>query len=125
MGVCVETLKVACEKELHELANTINGELKAEASKGAGKARGKYATGAAVGAIHIEMGTVSAFVGGTGGEGTKHLFWLDEGNGGRRIYAKGRALGKYPGGIPGIGWRKSVSSYSGTHFVRRVADRHR
>lgn len=117
MGVCVETLKAACEKELHELANTIEGEMKAIVG-------GHTRSGKALGAIHIEMGSGSAFVGGTGGEGTKHLFWLDEGNGSGRIYAKGKALGKYPGGIPGIGWRKSVAPYAGIHFVHEIASRH-
>lgn len=124
MGVCVETLKVACKKELEELADTIEKEMKDAVAEGAGKAKGKYATGAAVAAVHIEMGEMSAFVGGTGGDGTLHMLFLDQGNGGERIYAKGKALGKYPGGIPGIGWRKSVAPYAGTGYVHKIASRH-
>ena len=101
---CVEVLEAACERELHDLANTINGEMKAAVSAG------HVRSGLALGAIHIEMGSTSAFVGGTGGEGTKHLGWLNDGNGSGRIHAKGRALGKYHGGIPGIGWRSSVNT---------------
>ena len=66
MGVCVETLKVACERELKELANTIEGEMKAAAMAGV---NGKYVTGHAASAVHIEMGAMSAFVGGTDGTG--------------------------------------------------------
>lgn len=117
MGVCVETLKAACREELESLANTIEGEMKAIVG-------GHTRSGLALGAIHTEMGEMSAFVGGTGGDGTLHLLWLDEGNGSGIIYAKGKALGKYPDGIPGIGWRKSVRPYKGIHFVHEIASRH-
>ena len=118
MGVCTETLRVATQRGIRELADIIEGEMKAIVG-------GHSRSGAALGAIHTEMGDTSAFVGGTGGGvGVLHLFFLDEGNGGQRIYAKGRALGKYPGGIPGIGWRKSVAPYAGIHFVHEIASRH-
>ena len=117
MGVCVETLQRACKLTIEETARTIEGEMKSIVGR-------HKRSGAALGAIHIEMGANRAFVGGTGGEGTKHLYWLDEGNGSGRIYAKGRALGKYPNGIPGYGWRKSVSTYAGIHFVHMIASRH-
>lgn len=127
MGVCVETLKVACKKELEELSNTIEGEMKDAAMAGV---NGKYVTGLAASAVHIEMGEMSAFVGGTDGTGkgitgTDHLAMINDGNGGKRIYAKGKALGKYPGGIPGIGWRKSVAPYGGNGFIHKIAARHR
>ena len=116
---CVETLNVACQRGLQELANTIEGEMKAAAMKGK---TGRYGTGEAASAVHTEMGATSAFVGGTGGEGTKHLGWLNDGNGGGRIYPKrARALYIQDHNI----WRPSVSGYSGTHFVTEIANRHR
>lgn len=56
-----------------------------------------------------------------------HLYWLDEGNGhsGAIIYARGKALGKWKDGIPGIGWRASVKAYDGFHVAWTVANRHR
>lgn len=115
MGVCVETLKVACERELHELADTIEGEMKAIVG-------GHSRSGKALGAIHTEMGNMSAFVGGTGGgEGVLHLYYLDEGNGSGRIYPKRhKALYLKDYGI----WRCSVSTYAGIHFVHEIASRH-
>ena len=114
MGVCVETLKRACKKQLEETAHTIEGEMK-------GIVGGHTRSGAALGAIHIEMRDNSAFVGGTGGEGTKHLFWLDEGNGHGRIYPK--RSGKLYLKDYGI-WRASVKTYAGIHFVHQIASRH-
>lgn len=63
-------------------------------------------------------------------------YWADHGNydSGWIIQAKHPTtrsrsgvpmLGKYPDGIPGYGWRASVQAYEGTHFVRKVANRHR
>ena len=118
MGVCVETLRNACRETLDEVADTIEGEMK-------GIVGGHTRSGAALAAIHIEVESeFSRFVGGTGGEGTLHLLFLNDGNGSGRIYASGKALGKYPGGIPGIGWRKSVKPYKGIHFVEEIASRH-
>lgn len=115
MGVCVETLKVACERELHELADTIEGEMKAIVG-------GHSRSGKALGAIRKEVGTASAFVGGTGNsEGVMHLYYLDEGNGSGRIYPK-RASRLY---LKDYGiWRGSVSTYEGIHFVHEIASRH-
>ena len=96
MGVCVETLKVACRKELEELSNAIEAEMKSAAMAGV---NGKYVTGLAASAVHIEMGEMSAFVGGTDGTGkgitgTDHLAMINDGNGGKRIYAKGNMAEK-------------------------------
>lgn len=116
MGALVKVLVNACNEELDNIASSIQDEMKAVVSSR------PYATGKAAGAVHTEVtGEWSRFVGGTGGEGTKHLYWLNEGNGNTRIVASGKALGKYPGGIPGIGWRKSVSPYKGIHFVEEIA----
>ena len=130
MGVCVEVLHEACAKKIEEVAETIEGELKAEAGKGAGHAKGRYATGLAVGAIHIEStGEFSKFVGGTDGTGTgktgtDHLAMLNGGNGGGQIYPKHSRLLHLQS--PGLdAWAKSVSSYEGTNFVHKVAMRHK
>ena len=128
MGVCVETLKAACAIEIEELADTIDGEMKAAVAP-------HKRSGAALGAIRIyNTGEYSRFVGGMGGsEGVKHLGWLDDGNGGHGAIIRpkhrgknGRRpmLGKYPGGIPGIGWRPYVHGYDGIHFVHEIASRH-
>lgn len=124
MGVCVQVLHEACAKKIQEVAEVIEGEMKAEVAKGAGKAHGRYATGAAVGAVHIEnTGEFSRFVGGTGGAGTLHMYFLNEGNGGGRIYPRNGSMLHLQS--PGLdAWAKSVSSYAGTHFVEKIAARH-
>lgn len=120
MGVCVETLKVACERELNEVANTIYGEMTAIVGA-------HTRSGMALGAIKIDVtGAHSRFVGGTGGtgkgiNGTDHLAMLDDGNGHGRIYPKKSSrlyLKDY-----GI-WRGSVRTYAGIHFVHTIAARH-
>lgn len=118
MGVCVQVLHEACAKKIQEVAETIEGELKAAVSGG------RYSTGLAASAVHIEnTGEFSRFVGGTGGEGTKHMYWLNEGNGGGRIYpSRSKALHLQS---PGLNiWRPSVSSYEGKHYVEKIAARH-
>ena len=115
MGVCVQVLHEACGKKIEELADTIEGEMK-------GIVGGHSRSGLAVGAIHIEStGEFSKFVGGTGGEGTMHLYYLNEGNGGGRIYPRhSKALYLKDYGI----WRGSVRTYEGIHFVEAIAARH-
>lgn len=129
MGVCVEVLHEACAKKIDELAVIIEGELKAEAAKGSPTGRGKYATGLAVGAIHIEsMGEFKKFVGGTDGTGTgktgtDHLAMINGGNGGGRIYPKHGSLLHLQS--PGLdAYAKSVKGYGGSNFVHKVAMRH-
>lgn len=115
MGVCVKVLQEACFDKLDEVAETIQGEMK-------GIVGGHKRSGLALGAIHIEeTGQLARFVGGTGGPGTMHLYYLNEGNGPGRIYPKnGKALWVRPYGI----WRASVNSYEGIHFVEAIAARH-
>ena len=115
MGVCVQTLVDTCMISLDELAETIEGEMKGIVSR-------HSRSGEALGAIHIEGGRgMTRFVGGTGGEGTLHLYFLNDGNGGRRIYPKrAKALYLKDYGI----WRGSVSPYAGIHFVEAIAARH-
>lgn len=115
MGVCTATLKKCCSLTINEVADVIEGEMKAVVGA-------HTRSGAALGAIHIEnTGEFSRFVGGTGGEGTLHLFFLNDGNGGHRIYpTHARALYLKDYGI----WRKSVNPYPGIHFVEAIAARH-
>ena len=116
MGVCVQVLHEACAKKIQEVAETIEGELKSAVSGG------RYSTGLAASAVHIEnTGEFSRFVGGKGGEGTMHLYYLNEGNGGGRIYPRtAKALWLSDYGI----WRGSVRTYEGIHFVEKIAARH-
>lgn len=114
MGVCVSVLKEACAMKIEEVANTIEGEMK-------GIVGGHSRSGKALGAIHIEdTGEFSKFVGGTGGEGTLHLYFLNDGNGGNMIYPKrARALHYSDGTFHG-----SSRPYQGIHFVEKIAARH-
>ena len=115
MGALVRVLMDACRDKVDEVAQEIEGEMK-------GIVGGHKRSGLAVGAIHIETtGEFSRFVGGTGGHGTQHLYWLNNGNGPGRIYpTNGQALWVRPYGI----WRASVNSYEGIHFVEEIAARH-
>lgn len=124
MGICAETLEFACKEKVTELSNTIQGEMKAIVS-------GHTRTGMALGAIHIEPhGALGAFVGGTGGEGTLHLFFLDEGNGNKIIRPKRARSPINPNHAAMLRFRDGsfhthASPYSGIHFVSEIAARHR
>ena len=115
MGALVRVLMEACRDKVDEVAQEIEGEMK-------GIVGGHSRSGMAVGAIHIEdTGEFSRFVGGKGGEGTMHLYYLNEGNGGGRIYPRtAKALWLSDYGI----WRGSVRTYEGIHFVEKIAARH-
>ena len=115
MGVFTRVLIDACTEKLDEVASTIESEMK-------GIVGGHRRSGMAVGAIHIEdTGEFSRFVGGTGGEGTMHLYYLNEGNGNGRIYpTRAKALYLKDYNI----WRGSVKTYEGIHFVEEIAARH-
>lgn len=113
MGVCVETLQRACKLTIEETANTIQGEMK-------GIVGGHTRSGLALGAIHIEMGSNRAFVGGTGGEGTLHLFFLDEGNGSKTIRPKRARALHFSDGT----YHAYARPYKGIHFVHMIASRH-
>ena len=114
MDVCTAVLKECCAKTIEEVANTIDGEMKAIVG-------GHSRSGKALGAIHIEnTGEFSRFVGGTGGEGTLHLFFLNDGTGGHMIYpVKAKAL-KYSDGS----LHPRSRPYAGIHFVEAIASRH-
>lgn len=107
MGQLVATLHAACEEELNTITDSVYGEM-------VGIVGGRpYATGEAAGAISIQAtGEMSRFVGGT----HPHLYWLNEGNGGKRIYPKEyKALGTR------FGPKASVSPYAGIDFVTTIA----
>lgn len=114
MGVCVKVLKSACQKTIDEVAQTIEGEMK-------GIVGGHSRSGKALAAIHIETtGDYQRFVGGTGGEGTLHLYFLNDGNGGKRIYPRKAQALKYSDGT----YHGSSRPYKGIHFVEKIASRH-
>lgn len=123
-----------------DLAEQILQELKDECPKRSGKtaekgfyiSRGGHGTGTSVslGGSVGKGGIGSVFV----GSDKLTAYWADQGNGGENkiIMAKHKrksgamgALGEYPDGIPGIGWKQYVHGYEGRHFVKKVADRHR
>lgn len=107
----VETVMAIAREQMRELANTINGELKAECPKRSGRAAAS---------IHIEQtGETSYRIGGT----DEHLFFADQGNNQSKaiIYpVRARALKFTDGSFHG-----SAGTYEGKHFVREVANRHR
>ena len=125
----IELVKAEAIKGLDEYADRILADEKALVGA-------HSRTGAAVGSLHIQkIGEFSRFIGANVGHGSQdgglHALWLDEGNGKGRITAKHRrktggqgALGSYPGGIPGYGWKQSVRPYKGIHWVRTVASRY-
>ena len=117
----VEKVRAITREEMRQLAVTIEGELKAECSSDSGAARAS---------IHIEeIDEAHIFVGAhasfppNGDDGGTHLYYADQGNGGRgRIIrpTSYRALHLKDGS-----YRASVHGYEGKHFIKAVADRHR
>lgn len=81
---------------------------------------GHSRSGAALGAIHIENRGLSAFVGGTGGVGTLHLCFLNDGNGGKTIYPKRKKALRFNDGS----LHARAKPYKGIHFVEEIAARH-
>lgn len=114
MGVCVETLNKCCLLTINETASTIEGEMK-------GIVGGHTRSGAALAAIHIEStGSFSRFVGGTGGVGTLHLYFLNDGNGNKTIRPKRARALHFSDGT----YHASARPYKGIHFVEAIAARH-
>lgn len=118
----VEALvKGVIEMQMTDLAERVESTFKAVVGK-----YNKYSrTGEAVGSISIlEQRPDYILVGGR----NLHLYWLDEGNGrsGKRIYPKhAKALGVYPNGIPGIGWRGAVNAHEAYYVAKQTADKFR
>lgn len=115
----VEKVFAITKEQMMELAQTIEGELKAECPKRSGEARGS---------IHIEpIDDTHIFVGGT----NLHLYYADQGNGGaRRVIRSTRKYdrkGREPGKLrfSDGSFHSYAHGYEGKHFVKAVADRHR
>lgn len=130
----VETVKAITREQMLQLAQTIEGELKAEASNH--KSTNRHPTGMAAASIHIEEeDEAHIFVGAhasfpkDGNDGGTHLYYMDQGNGGgtirssRKYDRRGREPGKLQ--LWDGSYRTSVSGYSGKGFIKKVADRHR
>ena len=121
----LEKVQAIAREQMLGIANTIEGEMK-------GIVSGHTRSGKALGAIHVEQkGETSYFIGGTDGTGkgitgTDHLAMLDQGNGTKIIYPKGRANGganalRFDDGS----FHGSARPYAGINFVAQVANRHR
>lgn len=117
----VEKVRAITKEQMMELAQTIQGELKAACPSD---------TGAARASIHIEEeGEYRIFVGAhasfppDGNDPGTHLYYADQGNGGR-----GRTI--YPTRYKALhlkdgSYRALVHGYEGKHFIAAVANRHR
>lgn len=107
-------VKGAIEVQMTDLAQRVLSDLKAEVGK-------HNRSGEAQGSISILENSIDhVLIGGR----NLHLYYLDQGNGGkgRRIYpTKSKALYLKDYGI----YRGSVSGYDGFHVARTVADKYR
>lgn len=110
MGAFTQVVVEATEAEVNRVVNGIYGDMK-------GVVSGHSRTGRALGAIHIEGGGTSYFIGGTGGIGTLHLYYLNEGNGGKMIYPKRAKALRYSDGT----LHPRSRPYAGIHFVESIA----
>ena len=124
----VETVRAITKEHMMQLAQTIEGELKAEASNH--KSTNRHPTGMAAASIHIEeedethifVGAHASFPRNGDDPGT-HLYYADQGNGGRgRIIRPTRYKALH---LKDGSYRAFVHGYEGTHFIKAVADRHR
>lgn len=117
----VEIVESAINEQMDRLAARIEGELKAECPK---------KSGTAAGAIGIQdLGAHAKRIGGT----HEHLFYADQGNNQHLSYFGGKNNRRMPN-YTGSGSRMlfydgemhvASRTYKGSHFVRKVADRHR
>lgn len=107
----VEKVKAMTRGHMETLAKTIEGELKAECPIRSGEARRSIRI-QTVDDTHIRIGGTN-----------DHLFFADQGNNQRLRTIKpvrARAL-RFEDGT----FHASASTYSGKHFVKAVANRHR
>ena len=107
----VEIVQSLCEKDMKEIANTIEGELKAECPVQSGEAQAS---------IHVEQKSATSY---RIGAANLHLFFADQGNNQSKsiIYPVRRKALQFTDGS----FHGSASTYEGKHFVREVANRHR
>jgi len=120
----VEVVNKVCRETLDEVALKVEADMKAVANE-------HFRTGAAYRAIHIEApDDFTRLIGGFGGEGTKHLVWLDQGNNPNgadgRIHPtnhdKLRIRDKRGNTVA---FASSVRTYPGIHFLKEIADKYR
>ena len=123
----VETVRAITKEQMMQLAQTIEGEMKAEAVG----TRAHVRTGMAQASIHIEEeGEDRIFVGAhatfpkDGNDGGTHLYYMTQGNSGNgadgRIHpTRKKALALKDGSV-----RRSVSPYKGRNFIHDIAVRH-
>lgn len=125
----VKIVEDICREQVQEIAETIEGELKAECPTASGMAQAS---------IHIEdfgeftkrIGAYASFPP-DGNDGGTHLYYADQGNSGSGplIFSKRPVdrLGRPPGklALKDGSYRSNVSSYGGKHFIADVANRHR
>ena len=134
MGGLIEAVTNIVQDELDRIAKEIEAEMKAEA--GRHKSTYRSPTYAAQSAIHIEdIGTGSVFGAGRfigadanfdssgDGDGGVHLYYMDQGNNahGQFIYPKRKKALKLKDGTIA----PYVRSYSGRHFIKKIADKYR
>lgn len=119
MGELVEYVNQVANMELDKVAKEIEADMKAVANE-------HWKSGEAYHAIHIEQnGEYSRIIGATGGEGAKHLYYLDQGNGGRQIYPKhSKALRLTDGRGNTVAFAGSVRPYKGIGFLKKIADKY-
>lgn len=116
----VRFVQVRCKEELERVSNEICDEMKSAAHR----PTQPWTTGLAAASVKIHnTGEQSRFVGALGGEGAKHLYYLNEGNGGKGAVIKPRTAPQLH--LKGLNiYRKSVHGYSGIHFIEKIAARH-
>lgn len=118
----MELVNKVCRETLDEVAEKVEADMKAVANE-------HFRSGAAYRAIHIEApDDRTRLIGGFGGEGTKHLVWLDQGNGGSgsRIYPKNSKMLRIKDKRGNtVAFASSVRAYGGIHFLKEIADKYR
>lgn len=130
-------------RQIKQLAEQILDEIKAEIDDGhvrSGAARDSFhisynGAGAAISGGDFATGAAGSFHGGflsyvVIGSNEKSAYYLDQGNGPGRIYPTNgpylRFRDSRRAGNTGRGYKmKSVNSYEGIHYIKKVADKHR
>lgn len=127
----VELVKTACREQMAEIAQRIEGDLKAECPKRTGRAAASIET-KQTGETSYRIGAEADFSDYSNG-GT-HLYYADQGNSGsghiirstRPVDRRGRPPGKLKimNGMH-MQYATYVRSYEGKHFIKKVADKYR
>ena len=125
----VELAQASWIRQMEDIAHDIEGEMKAEAVGRKAHVR----TGAASASIKVErlsdisyrIGAEADFDSRGDGNGGTHLYYMNYGNSsngsdGRIHPTRGKGLALKDGSV-----RRSVSTYSGRHFIERIASKYR